>query len=411
MEGEMTTSAPAPSSTSSTPASAPQSSPATTSSPTSYSNSSESSSSSSAPQQSSGESKVVAQSYTENGAGKQQLVLNPLTGKRVVKVINDSPVQQQPQQQNYQQDYQQNPQYQGQPLSGDVDAYIQQNNIQPQAYNIDEFSYALANGNVDERRVPEQYRQQYDNFRINQAVEQFNANQKALEQQKQATVEKQLTPEQRAQNMADFYRSLDKESSERAKLDANLSEEDLENLPYMDEDDPKLISYNMAKEFHRQQIMGELQNKAAEERALRAQQEQTYAGINNFVAEARAKEPNFDAIDVMMKERYKTLPYEAGQKIANVINALTNGTITETQVVELKEYYDNCRREYYAKRNGLGTSPQSYSRPPVVERAGGNTAPPQQYVPDYNALRNASGPRERRAWITQFMRAQANRNR
>lgn len=412
MEGEFSTSA-APQAAPA-PAPAQTSAPSTSSAPVAQSNSqastnysannSASENRSQAP--SSSDNKVIAQS------GRQQLVVDA-SGRRVVK-INNTPqgaAEQNPQGARPM-GYAGQPQnFNAQPLTNDIDDYIRANNIQPEKYNIDQFSEALASGNVDERRVPDQYRSQYETFKINQAVAQYNANQQALEAQKQAQVEQQLTPEQRQQNMANFYTSLDKECSERAKIDAMLTEDDIENLPYMDDDDPKLINYNMAKEFHKQQIMADLQSRAAADRAKRFQQEQTYAGIQNFVTEAKVREPNFDAIDVMMKERYKTLPYAEGQRIATVIEALNNGTITEDQAVELRGYYDNCRREFYANRNGLSTQPQQYNRPPVVERPGGNGAPPAQYVPDYNALRNASGPRERRAWVMQFMRAQANRNR
>lgn len=407
MDGEISTAA--------APQSAPT--PATTSTPTPATSSVASSQPSSTPtpsneshtqqspqqSQSGSDNKVIAQ------AGRQQLVVDAF-GRRVVKFNNNSAPEPTPQSQQTEGTAGQ-PQQQAQPFTENIDEYIRANNIQPEKYNIDEFSNALASGNVDERRVPDQYRGRYEEFKINQAVQLYNQNQRALEEQKKAQVEQQLTPEQKAQNMADFYSSLDKESSDRAKVDANLSEEDIENLPYMDDDDPKLINYKMAKEFHKQQIMADLQSRAAADRAKREAQAQVYTNIQNFVNEARIKEPNFDAIDMLMKERYKTLPYEEAKKIVEVIDALNNGTISDGQSVELKGYFEDCRREFYAKKNGLSTQPQQYSRPPVVERPGGNAAPPQQYTPDYNALRNANGPKEKRAWVMQFMRAQANRNR
>lgn len=285
----------------------------------------------------------------------------------------------------------------------------QQFNQQLPAYTLDEFSNAIATGHVDEKRVPQEYQRQYADWKINQAVQAHNAQQKAIAQQeaaRRAEIEAQMNPETRREQMREFLTGLDKEADVRARQDAGLSEEDIENLDLMDDDDPKLINYKLAKEWHRQDLMAKMQNRYADEQAQRQRQEAVYAGINQFTEEQRAKEPNFDAIDRMLLTRVNDLTYKQAQVVVPVLQALQNGTISEAQTEILRNYYEDTRKLFYMQKNGLDTTPRAVNRPPTVERAGDGRDVNSVYVPDYGALAK-SDVRGRRAWLAEFIR---NRN-
>lgn len=285
----------------------------------------------------------------------------------------------------------------------------QQFNQQLPAYTLDEFSNAIATGYVDEKRVPQEYQRQYADWKIGQAVQAHNAQQRAIAQQeaaRRAEIEAQMNPETRQEQMREFLTGLDKEADARAQQDAGLSEEDIENLDLMDDDDPKLINYKLAKEWHRQDLMAKMQNRYADEQAQRQRQEAVYAGINQFTEEQRAKEPNFDAIDRMLLTRVNDLTYKQAQVIVPVLQALQNGTINEAQTEVLRNYYEDTRKMFYMQKNGLGATPRAVNRPPTVERAGDGRDVNSVYVPDYGALAK-SDVRGRRAWLAEFIR---NRN-
>lgn len=285
----------------------------------------------------------------------------------------------------------------------------QQFNQQLPAYTLDEFSNAIATGYVDEKRVPQEYQRQYADWKIGQAVQAHNAQQRAIAQQeaaRRAEIEAQMNPETRQAQMREFLTGLDKEADARAQQDAGLSEEDVENLDLMDDDDPKLINYKLAKEWHRQDLMAKMQSRYADEQAQRQRQEAVYAGINQFTEEQRAKEPNFDAIDRMLLTRVNDLTYKQAQVVVPVLQALQNGTINEAQTEILRNYYEDTRKLFYMQKNGLGTTPRAVNRPPTVERAGDGRDIKSVYVPDYSALAK-SDVRGRRAWLAEFIR---NRN-
>lgn len=275
----------------------------------------------------------------------------------------------------------------------------------PQTYTLNELSNAIATGDVDERRVPEQYQQQYANWKINQAIQNYNAAQQAQVEQRQQ-LERQLSPEEQRSQMREFYNNLEVEASKRAAADVGFTEEDVDNIDLMDENDESLINYKLAKEWRKNELIQNIQQRYANEAANRERQAKIYQGISNFAAEQKSKEPNFDAIDKFMTQRIEELPYKQAKQIQPVFEAFRNGTITEEQTIMLRNYYEDTRRAYYAKTSGLSTTPRRAPRPPQVENAGDGRTIENLYRPNYSALAQ-SDIRGRRAWLAEYIR---NRN-
>lgn len=271
-------------------------------------------------------------------------------------------------------------------------------------YSLEELTAAISAGNIDERRVPDEYRAQVASIKIQQAQAQYNAQVEAKKKQEQELLaQQQLSPEQQRAQQQQFLMNLEQEASMRAAHDAGLSNDELENISLMDDDDPRVINYKLAKQWHRDDIVRTLQNKYAEESAARQKRAEVYGGINEFVTEAKRTEPNFDAIDKFMVQRVNELPYKEASELIPIFDALNKGTITEPQAVKLRMYYERSRKEYYARKNKLSTTPKRAARPPVTERAGDGATMTKKYVPDYQALRNAS-QRERVQWMADFLK-------
>ena len=371
--------------TNTTPSSTPESSAATTTVDVSTS----------APSNSNND--VIASGSGRDGLSLE-LVKDPVTGKRTIRRAMPQPQEQAPAQAEQAQIQEQISN--ATPTSDQAEQAAQNANATPSKYTLDEFSAAIASGNVDGDRVPEEYTQQYANFKIQQAMQAYNEQRQAVEQQK-AQVEKQLSPEEQKQAVKDFYARLDAEAKERALKDMELSAEQLEELEF--EDEAGHMAYKAAYDWHRQQLIAEVQQKVAQESAQKQAQQAIYQGIMNFVNEARSKEPNFNAIDQIMQTRYKTMPYEQGRAAEDAINALRAGNITEAQTETLRKYYEDVRREYYAEKNKLSTTPKAAPKPPVVETAGTGNQIPKDNTPDYRALRNATSIRDRKAWLSNFL--------
>lgn len=271
-------------------------------------------------------------------------------------------------------------------------------------YSLEELTAAIGAGNIDERRVPDEYKAQVASIKIQQAQAQYNAQVEAKKKQEQELLaQQQLSPEQQRAQQQQFLMNLEQEASARAAQDAGLSNDELENISLMDDDDPRVINYKLAKQWHRDDIVRTLQNKYAEESAARQKRAEVYGGINEFVNEAKRTEPNFDAIDKFMVQRVNELPYKEASELIPIFDALNKGTITEPQAVKLRMYYERSRKEYYARKNKLSTTPKRAVRPPVTERAGDGATMTKKYVPDYQALRNAS-QRERVQWMADFLK-------
>lgn len=271
-------------------------------------------------------------------------------------------------------------------------------------YTLEELTAAIGAGNIDERRVPDEYKAQVASIKIQQAQAQYNAQVEAKKKQEQELLaQQQLSPEQQRAQQQQFLMNLEQEASERAAHDAGLSNDELENINLMDDDDPRVINYKLAKQWHRDDIVRTLQNKYAEESAARQKRAEVYGGINEFVNEAKRTEPNFDAIDKFMVQRVNELPYKEASELIPIFDALNKGTITEPQAVKLRMYYERSRKEYYARKNKLSTTPKRAAKPPVTERAGDGATMTKKYVPDYQALRNAS-QRERVQWMADFLK-------
>lgn len=340
--------------------------------------------------------KVIA-SGGQEGGNKFELVQDPVTGRRSLRYAQ--PQQQAPQEPDTlaQDDIVPD----ATPTSDQAEQAVEELNAAPVKYTLDEFSSAIASGFVDGDRVPDEYKAQYADFKIKQAMQAYNEKVRKVEEQRQQ-VERQLSPEEQQAALKEFYTKLKDSAKERAMKDLGVTAERLEEMD-LEGDEAGLEAFKTAYDWHRQQLINEVQQKVGAESAAKQAQQEIYRGIMQFVESAKAQEPNFNAIDQIMQTRYKTLPYEQGRAAEDAINALKAGNITEAQTEVLRKYYEDVRREYYAEKNKISTTPTPVKKaPPVVENAFGATQAQKPAAPNYSDLRNATSLRERKAWLSNF---------
>lgn len=294
-------------------------------------------------------------------------------------------------------------------LSAQYGKQVEYNATQQPKYTLDEFSYALANGIVDGTRVPDEYQAQYAEYKIAQAQQAFNQRAQ-MEAQKRQQLEQQMqaqqSPEARIEANKKFFESLEQEATRFAMADLGITEEDLANAEY-EEDGGAAIQNKLdsAKSWHKQRLMNELQARRAQEEAYKAQQKQLYQEIGDFTRNAQMNEPHFQEIDKMLSTAWQEMPTKYGAIVQGALQSLAQGTITRQQTQVIQKYYEDVRRLFYARQNGLQAPmrPQQKKRPPSVERAGNGQSTFSSKAPDYKALRNADA-RGKKAWLGEFFK-------
>ena len=229
---------------------------------------------------------------------------------------------------------------------------IQQQQVQqPQFYSPAELSLAIQMGQVDESRIPPEYQPQY------LAMKQQNA---------------PKPPPQKSETELrnEFLDAVNKAAHDKAMKDVGITEDELSMGEFSDNDEiqTKVSRYKAALDVARSQIISGYSEQVRIEQ-MKAQQENEFKkGVADWINEQRAAEPNFDEIGFFMQEHYKTMPYEKAAAIAPAIQKAMQGKLDPQSAEVVKNYYEDCRKEFYAKKNGTSTTPSP--RSPSVERKG-----------------------------------------
>lgn len=330
-------------------------------------------------------------------AGGLRLSTDPKTGRKIVLPVSSSP---KPQQDNKQEPAlvlgQPNPNalptnITVPPTAPNAQGLTTQVGTQPEAYKADELLVAMNLGSVDEKRIPDKFKPQYEAYKIKQAQQTIATMQADVQNNNTSGNKSAQEVEQRERNKQ-FYTKVDSMAKELAMKELGITQDDIEAAEYSDDEDlvSRVSNYKSAVEYNRNKIFNDVQ---AENLRVQQQQETQkaehtaiYSDVKTFIDKAKQEEPNFNAIDVMMLSRYKGMPYDKAKDIEPTLVALQNGTLTRQQAILLQEYYNDTRKAFYAQASNVGTVPTQVARPPVVERPG-NRAKVQQ-KPDFSKLRN-----------------------
>lgn len=281
---------------------------------------------------------------------------------------------------------------------------------QPNAYTADALFKDFAMGRVDESRVPQELEGYYAAIKTQQQNAQARQ-QLAMAQMQQANTQPptpQETPEQVESNRVAVYQQMEKYAREKAMADLGVkSEEELADMQYSenDADQQKYKVFNTAVQHNIQLISNSIaanQRQAAERQAV-TQQEANI--IRNGLAEYQKNEPHFHDIDVLMETHYQNMPFDKAVPIAQTLNRVVavfsgqpGAALLPQDKDVLNDYYMECKKAFYEKQTGVGTTPQHVKpQPPNVEHSGQASKAPEEKV-DWRAMRNMS-PRDRRAFF------------
>ena len=263
--------------------------------------------------------------------------------------------------------------------------------IHTEPYTLDELNTAIAQGNVNESRIPQQYQLQYAQYQQEQArrQQQYQQQQQALQMQAQ---QQQLEQQKR------MFADIDKAATDQAMKALGITQDDIDTAEYSDDDavKQKVAHFNTAKSYYKEQLIGAIQQQQMRTQAAQNEQRAIYQSIVDFTQQKQAEEPHFADINQLMGSYYQTMPYKDAAVIGDAIKALQGGNINPTQCKVLEGYYDKCRTAYYAKANDLTKQPKKVPVPKVEQPGTGAKAPAKPI--DFTQMRNMT-VRERRAFI------------
>lgn len=276
----------------------------------------------------------------------------------------------------------------------------------PEPYkNMAEVMDAIRTNTVDARRIPLEFAGQYAQIRnamlAQQNMARNTAEYNAYSQQAASPVE--------ARN--EFFMKVEKAARENALKAVGITEEELESADYSDDETlrQKAKQFDTALVWQRNSIVEAVKQQQQQAYARQQAQRQIYADIDNKVAEYRSSEPEFEGINVLMANLYKTMPYDKASKYANAIDAYQRGNITVQQAQALQEYYDESRKVYYAQKNGLSVMPSPSPAVPRVETPG--TGAQQPHYTTVADLRKASNYKDVRSIVGKMVAERQRKNR
>lgn len=272
----------------------------------------------------------------------------------------------------------------------------------PKPYTDNELLMAVQQGSVDESRIPEVYKPQYQAYKQKMFEQALQAS--VPNQQEQAEAQRQTAIE--ANNK--FYDRVTEMAKDWAMRETGVTQNDLDTAEYSDDAEltQKVQRYEAALQNAQGSILAQTRERVMEQRrAEMAKQNETMSLVqdaNAYIENAKKSDPNFQAIDTFAATWYKQMPYEQGQPIAQAISEVRNGQITRENLGVIQHYFEDARKQYYARASGAGTVPTHVSRPPSLESPGvGNSGVVEKADPTQLRKMNYQ---QKLAWLSKNIR-------
>lgn len=224
-------------------------------------------------------------------------------------------------------------------------------------------------------------------------------------QQKQMEKAQKDVPDAREQQR-ELFRNIAKQAKLDAMKELNMTEadltQDLDELDFTEQEEleQKRQALQELTQVNQSMLLNQVQFAMAQQAQERERQMGVVRGIVEYADELKKNEPNFEAINSMMRNHYQTMPYQDAAIIKDAIDALSTGQINQRQADVLRVYYEKTRLAYYAQKNNLTTKPQTITAPPITEKpTNGNFQEGER--PDWSSMRNMTS-RERGEYFKKF---------
>lgn len=323
--------------------------------------------------------------------GDIMLVTDPRTGRKSIVTKETEPTTQTEQTESAN----------AEPTPNDTPANVPATQTEPSkplintgSYTLDELNDAIRQNTVNESRIPDEYKFQYQQYRQQQAQRQ--AQYRAQQQQMQEQAQKTAIEQQRK-----LYADIDEAAKKKAMQDLGITADDLSLSEYSDDEETKkkVQEYTTAVAWNRQTLINAMQQQQMQKQTQQSQQQAIYKSITDFAADKQRNEPHFAEINQLLSSHYQELPYKEAATIASAINALNQGNITEQQCKVLEQYYEDTRTYFYGKQNDLTKQPKKIPVPNVEKPGMGAQTKPKAV--DFTKMRGM-GDRERRAFMSRY---------
>lgn len=247
---------------------------------------------------------------------------------------------------------------------------------EPQYYaSMDEFVKAASMGVLDESRVSPEQRQTLMNLAMQKQYEQQQAQQMQQLQEKRNAEIHQAFKDITAKTRAEVLNSL------------NISEEDFQNLDYMDNGDELRKKFQEGYEVTAMNRLKDYLTKVIGAEQRMAEHQNCVQEINRFCVAEQASEPHFNEIVAMMDNQKNDMPYGQAQKIIRAEQNLRNQMATANDLAVVREYYDYCKKAVYQQKAGVSKVPQR-ANVPKVENVSQPTSTDDTPKINFEAIRN-----------------------
>lgn len=238
----------------------------------------------------------------------------------------------------------------------------------PSFYSPEElFSIASANiAALDPARIPPESIPLYRALVANQVQQP-----QAKEPEKKTEQETPLTPEEIEEKIRETAMAtvVSKLKAKGEEFD-DLNPEHLRELVRTE----ARLEREMEKAANQSRLQAEEARKAAEET------KKVYAQIGEKARKLQQQAgPDFAGVDKLTETHLHTLPFAQAAPIAAAIERLTKGQATEADIPVLEGYWEDCRREYFAKKTGVTKEPKPV--PPQTLKPGSDKEPKERFDP------------------------------
>lgn len=174
----------------------------------------------------------------------------------------------------------------------------------------------------------------------------------------------QQPPQPQMRITPEIAKKINEAIDAEAKLMCGLSEEELKDLEFADDDDPKLIQWSQAKAFARGKVFTAIQQAQFEQRQREQQafvaQQQFLAAqqaasqfCNDFAQKELATEPNIQAIqNFAANEFFEQLSPVEKRIVAESFVHVERQIASPNEMYTVKNYYERAKAAFFAKSNG-----------------------------------------------------------
>lgn len=288
-----------------------------------------------------------------------RLVIDEETGKRNLEFVE--PV-------NVEGDHKSDAEDENPENNAAVEPTERENNVQ--FYTPDELIRAMTLNQVDENRIPPTLQGDYVALKTQRELD--LARQKG--QEEKPTENSAVNNGAQIENVIKLNAHIKEYSQRQALQDLGMTAEELEEFRYLDDENSRLKvkQFEERAEAYSRDIREKIDAQKFAEHRMRENARQLIQQAAPIIEEYK-KDPAFAEIDIMMTTHFKQLPYEQAVQVVSSMNRMSSGIFDQNDLNILDAYYKITREAYYAKKNGISSTPKKINKPakpPYVESPG-----------------------------------------